>query len=63
MNKSFILSYQTGNEHNSQNDTIFQLNMAQNVSQDFGKYNIMLNYFVTWRSAIFLNFHDNSGMH
>ena len=23
----------------AQNDTIFQLNMAKNVTQDFGKYN------------------------
>ena len=48
MNKSFILSYQTGNAHNSQKWHYFQLNMAKYVIQDFGKYNIMLNSFVTF---------------
>ena len=45
----------------AKNDTIFQLNIAKNITQDFGKYNIMLNSFVmflwpSWRSAIFLTF-------
>ena len=30
----------------AKNDTIFQSNMAKNITQDFGKYDIMLNSFV-----------------
>ena len=36
----------------AKNDTIFQLNMAKKVTQDFGKYNIMLNSFVMFYSDL-----------
>ena len=36
----------------AKNDTIFQLNMAKNIAQDFGKTNILLNSFVTFFIAV-----------
>ena len=46
MNKSVILSYQTGNAHNSHKWHYFPMEYGQNITQDFGKNNIMLNSFV-----------------
>ena len=68
MNKSVILSYQLAMHTLPKNDTTFQLNMTKNITQDFGKYNIMLNYFVMFYSdlgdqPLFSIFLASSGMH
>ena len=67
MNKSVILSYQLAVHTIAKIDTTFQLNMTKNITQDFGKYNIMLNYFVMFYSDLgdqpFFIFLVNSGMH
>ena len=51
----------------AKNDTIFQLNMAKNITQYFGKYNIMLNSLVMFYSDLgdqpFFNLLANSGIH